>query len=52
MGVRKVRWRPYIAALLDLELPQAAGLTPVIQLGVCGGLTAGLLLRTSSNSRR
>ena len=51
-GERSVRWRPYLAAILDLELRKTAGLTPAVQVGIGGGFRAGLLIRSSTRRWR
>lgn len=52
MGVRKQRWRPYMAAFADLELRQSAGLTPALQIGVGSGFRAGIVIRSATNRWR
>jgi len=47
-----VRDRAYLAALLDLEGPATRGIVPAVQLGVGGGLRAGLVIRRAMTGRR
>ncbi len=42
VGDRQQRWRPYLAAIADLELRKTAGLTPAIQVGVGSGIRVGI----------
>jgi hypothetical protein len=42
----------YLAALLDLEGPEGRGLLPAIQIGVSGGVRAGVILRRATRGRR
>lgn len=52
LGDRSVRWRPYLAAILDMELRKTAGWTPAVQVGLGGGFRAGLMIRSSTNRWR
>lgn len=52
MGVRPQRWRPYLAAFLDLELRKSAGLTPALQVGFGSGFRAGIVVRSATNRWR
>jgi hypothetical protein len=45
-------WRPYLIALVDLELGEASGWTPAIQLGLGGGARLGISLRSGSGRWR
>ena len=42
------RWRPYLAAAIDLELKAAGGFQPAVQLGLGGGARLGVVLRKGS----
>lgn len=46
------RWRPYVAFVMDLELGQAGGWTPAIQIGLGDGARIGVVLRSSSDRWR
>ena len=52
LGQRSQRWRPFLAAFADLELRQAAGLTPAIQVGVGSGVRVGIVVRSATNRWR
>ena len=52
LGDRTIKWRPYLAAILDLELRKTAGWTPAVQVGLGGGVRAGILLRSSTTRWR
>lgn len=45
----KVRWRPYLAVVLDLETKKTAGWTPAVQIGLGGGIRLGVAIRASTN---
>lgn len=52
IGERKQRWRPFLAAFVDLELRKTAGLTPAVQVGFGSGVRAGLVVRSATNRWR
>jgi hypothetical protein len=45
-------WRPYLAAVIDLEFARRGPLTPALQLGLGGGARLGLILRTGNDRWR
>jgi hypothetical protein len=42
----------YVAAIADIEGPEVRGFLPAIQVGVSGGVRAGLILRRAVSGRR
>jgi hypothetical protein len=52
LGTLHRQWRPYLVAIVDLELTQRPGWTPTLQVGVGGGFRVGLLLRRSADRWR
>jgi hypothetical protein len=48
-GIRSVRWRPYLAVVVDLETKKTAGWTPAVQIGLGGGMRIGLALRSGTD---
>ena len=46
------RWRALIAVVVDLEGPIVGGTAPAFQLGLGGGMRAGLILRGADPRRR
>jgi len=46
------RWRALIALVLDLEGPRAGGVAPAFQLGLGGGVRAGVVVRGADAGRR
>jgi hypothetical protein len=46
------RWRALIAVVLDLEGPHAGGVAPAFQLGLGGGVRAGVVVRGADRGRR
>jgi hypothetical protein len=48
----RARWRLLVAVVLDLEGPRLGSVAPALQLGLGGGLRAGLSLRGADPSRR
>jgi hypothetical protein len=48
-GHRNVRWRPYLAVVMDLETKRTAGWTPAVQVGLGGGVRIGLSLRSGTD---
>ncbi|HET9424071.1 MAG TPA: hypothetical protein VFO55_01770 [Gemmatimonadaceae bacterium] len=52
LGIRKQRWRPYLAAFADLELRKAPGLTPALQVGIGSGVRVGIAVRSATNRWR
>ena len=51
-GLSYRRSRTYLAVIADVEGPAVRGLVPAIQVGVSGGLRAGLILRRAVPGRR
>lgn len=51
-GGLSFRRQTYLAALLDLEGPEWAGLLPALQVGVSGGWRAGFVVRRAIKGRR
>jgi hypothetical protein len=51
-GLSYRRSRTSILAMLDLEGPEVRGVLPALQLGVSGGLRAGLVFRKAISGRR
>ena len=49
---RPRRWRALIAVILDVEGPRAGGVAPALQLGLGGGVRAGVVVRGADPSRR
>jgi hypothetical protein len=47
-----VRHRAYLAAIVDLEGPPTGGILPALQVGVGGGLRAGIIVRRAMQGRR
>lgn len=47
-----VRRRAYLAAIVDVEGPARGGVLPALQVGVGGGLRAGVVLRRAIRGRR
>lgn len=47
-----VRRHAYLAAVMDFEGPESHGLLPALQVGVGGGLRAGVVLRRAVPGRR
>lgn len=45
-------WRALIALVLDLEGPRAGGFAPAFQLGLGGGVRAGVVVRRADPGRR
>lgn len=48
----EVNWRPFLVAVVDLELPAAGRVVPAVQAGVGGGVRIGAALRWRSGPRR
>lgn len=42
----------YLAALLELEGPEVAGMLPALQIGASGGVRGGIILRRAIRGRR
>jgi hypothetical protein len=51
-GGLSFRKRTYLAAIVDLEGPEAGGLLPALQVGVSGGFRAAVALRRAVKGRR
>ena len=51
-GGLSIRRRTYIAALVEVESPEVGGWMTAVQLGVSGGLRAGLVMRRAVKGRR
>jgi hypothetical protein len=51
-GGLSVRRHTYLAAIVDLEGPELRGLLPAVQVGVSGGVRAGVVLRRAVKGRR
>jgi hypothetical protein len=51
-GGLSFRRQTYLAAVVDLEGPEWAGLLPALQVGVSGGWRAGLVLRRAIKGKR
>jgi hypothetical protein len=51
-GLSHRRSTTYIAAIMDLEGPEMRGLVPAVQVGVSGGVRAGVILRRAVPGRR
>jgi hypothetical protein len=51
-GLTHRRSNTYLAAIVDVEGPELRGLLPALQIGVSGGLRAGLVLRRAVPGRR
>jgi hypothetical protein len=51
-GLSYRRSRTYLAAIVDLEGPALRGLVPALQVGVSGGVRAGVALRRAVAGRR
>jgi hypothetical protein len=51
-GITYRRSQAYLAALADLEGPEVRGLLPALQVGVSGGVRAGVILRRAIRGRR
>lgn len=51
-GLSFRRSTTYLAAILDLEGPELRGLLPAFQIGVSGGVRAGVILRRAVRGRR
>jgi hypothetical protein len=51
-GGLSVRRHTYLAAIVDLEGPERLGFLPAIQVGLGGGLRAGVVLRRAYTGRR
>ena len=41
-----IRWRPYLALIVDLELERIGGWTPAVQAGIGSGARLGILMRS------
>lgn len=46
------RWRPFLALVVDLEVPQTGSVAPALQLGLGGGARVGLIIRGPDPNRR
>jgi hypothetical protein len=46
------RWRALVALVIDLEGPRAGSVAPAVQLGLGGGLRAGVVLRGAQSGFR
>ena len=46
------RWRALVAVVVDLEGPQAGSVAPALQLGLGGGVRAGVVLRGAQSGFR
>jgi hypothetical protein len=46
------RWRALVAVVVDLEGPRAGPIAPAVQLGLGGGLRAGIVLRGAQSGFR
>jgi hypothetical protein len=46
------KWKPYLAAVIDLELSQTSGWIPALQLGLGNGARLGLILRSGAGRWR
>jgi len=51
-GGLSVRRQTYLAAVVDLEGPSTVGWLPAVEIGVSGGLRAGVVLRRAVKQRR
>lgn len=51
-GGLSIRRHTYVAAIVDLEGPAMHGMLPALQLGVSGGVRAGVMLRRAVAGRR
>ena len=51
-GGLSIRRTTYLAAIVDLEGPPVGGLMPALQVGVSGGMRAGLVFRRAMRGRR
>jgi hypothetical protein len=51
-GGLSVRRHTYLAAVLDLEGPAMRGVIPAMQVGLSGGVRAGVILRRAMKGRR
>ena len=51
-GGLSVRRQTSLAAVVDLEGPELGGVMPAVEIGVSGGLRAGVLLRRPIRGRR
>jgi hypothetical protein len=51
-GLTQRRSNTYLAAIIDVEGPEIRGLLPALQLGVSGGVRAGLVVRRAIPGRR
>lgn len=51
-GLTQRRSATYLAAIAEVEGPEMRGLIPALQVGVSGGLRAGLVLRRAVPGRR
>jgi len=51
-GGVSIRRRSYLAAIAELEGPAARGFAPALQVGVSGGLRAGVLIRRALANKR
>ena len=51
-GITYRRAQAYLAAVADLEGPEVRGLLPALQVGVSGGVRAGVILRRAIRGRR
>jgi len=51
-GGLSVRRTTYLAAVLDLEAPSVGGIVPALEVGVSGGVRAGIVLRRAIRGRR
>jgi hypothetical protein len=46
------KWKPYLAAVIDLELSQTSGWIPALQLGLGDGARLGIILRSGTGRWR
>jgi hypothetical protein len=51
-GGLSIRRHAYLAAIADLEGPETHGVLPALQVGLSGGLRAGVILRRAVKGRR
>jgi len=51
-GGLSIRRHTYLAAIVDLEGPERLGFLPAVQVGLGGGLRAGLVLRRAYAGKR
>lgn len=48
----RARWRALVALVVDLEGPRLGSVAPALQLGLGGGLRAGVIVRSADPNRR